>query len=74
MSFIQRLICSIVPKRIAHEIESESRGWKLTCDDCGASQSVWDAGGVRWKSKGAPRVKVQCAGCRQVSWHGMARR
>ena len=73
MSFIQRLVCTIVPKRIADEIESESREWKLTCAGCSASRSVWEAGGIRWKAKGLPVTRTLCAGCGQVTRHDIAR-
>ncbi len=65
MTFIQKLILSLFPKRAA-DIEADSRRWVLTCPNCGHIQSVWDIGGVRYKafSKGK-WTGIRCLNCKQ---------
>jgi hypothetical protein len=67
MTGIQRLCKLIFPKRLAAEMESESKSWMLTCE-CGFSQSIWDMGGVRYKGKGNPRTFLKCPGCKERKW------
>ncbi len=69
MTFIQKLILSLFPKRAA-DIEADSRNWVLTCPKCRHVQSVWDIGGVRYKafSKGK-WTGIRCLNCKQ--WHMM---
>jgi len=64
MGLIQRAMCAILPKRPREAMEAESRQWIIRCLTCGAKQSVWEAGGVRWGaySKGK-RTMIWCRRC-----------
>lgn len=68
MTYLQKLIVSIVPGKWAHSIEEESRLWMIRCS-CGYERSVWDAGGIRWKAAGKERRYLRCERCGQRSWH-----
>ena len=73
MSRIQRFIIALVPRSWAASMEAESRTWMMRCA-CGHERSVWDAGGIRWKAAGNPRVRQGCAQCGQITWHTIYRR
>jgi len=68
MGILQRLITSFVSKGTAQALEAESRKWMLQCP-CGAEQSIWAIGGIRYKAYGAPRVWRRCAKCGKRKWH-----
>lgn len=70
---LQRLLTAVLPERLAASVEEESRAWIMRCPE-GHEQSVWEAGGVRWKAAGEPRVKVLCKACGQVVWHTLHKR
>jgi hypothetical protein len=42
MSFLQRTLTAIVPRRWAEGMEAESRSWMLHCKVCGLERSVWE--------------------------------
>ncbi len=67
-SFVQRLVLSLIPKSWGESIKAESRAWIMRCP-CGHEQSVWDAGGIRWKAAGRPQRLLQCPACGQRKWH-----
>jgi hypothetical protein len=67
MSGTQKLITRLVPRRWAESMEAESRTWMMRCP-CGHEQSVWEAGGIRWKAAGNPRRRARCPGCGEVTW------
>jgi hypothetical protein len=73
MSFIQRLITSIVPASWAEAMEAESRAWLARCEACGREASFWDLGGIRWKAAGAPRRRLYCSACARATWHQLRR-
>lgn len=62
MSFTQRLVYAIFPKRWAAAMEAESRRWIMVCP-CGRETSIWDAGGVRYKAVGNPKRLYRCPQC-----------
>jgi hypothetical protein len=66
MSFRQKLLMAIVPRRWADEMEAESRSWMLRCKVCGLERSVWEMGGVRWKAAGCPSRRRHCPRCGQT--------
>lgn len=68
MSFTQRLFTAILPRRWAESMESESRAWMMQCP-CGYEISVWEAGGIRYKAAGNPRVRRRCPECESRTWH-----
>ena len=53
MSWFQRLMKSVMPRKWFAAAEAESRLWMICCP-CGAEKSIWDAGGMRWKGSGKP--------------------
>jgi rRNA maturation endonuclease Nob1 len=73
MTRIQRLALLLLPKRLAGEIETESRAWHLRCTGCGEEVSVWDVGGVRFKAKGNPRYRRACVHCGTTTRHDMVK-
>jgi predicted RNA-binding Zn-ribbon protein involved in translation (DUF1610 family) len=75
MTLIQKLVTSLAPKRIAEEMEAESRDWKMICPQCGHVRSVWDAGGIRWKARSVGKRMLQrCPGCGKNVWAKVERR
>ena len=36
-------------------MEAESRQWMMQCPNCNFERSVWEMGGVRWKSAGSQK-------------------
>jgi ribosomal protein L37E len=66
---IRRFILWLFGRRLAAEIETESRQWIMRCRQCGEEISVWDAGGIRWKAKGSPTRRMRCRSCGQATWH-----
>lgn len=74
MSFIQRLLTGIVPRRWAEDMEAESRSWTLGCQVCGWERSVWEMGGIRWKAAGRPSRLMHCPRCDKITWHRLYRK
>ena len=74
MSFGQQLLRAIVPRRLAEEIETESRSWMVRCNTCELECSVWEVGGVRWKAAGRPSRLVHCPRCGRAPRHTLHRR
>ncbi|MGD9646001.1 MAG: hypothetical protein AB7U73_09825 [Pirellulales bacterium] len=72
MSFAQRFVKLVLPARWATAIERESRQWMMRCG-CGHETSVWDAGGIRYKSAGKPRRLARCPHC-GLTWHRLEKR
>jgi len=73
LSVTQRLLRAILPSGWFQQMEAESRAWIMTCSQCGAEQSVWDAGGVRWKAKGQRMFHARCVSCGRVTAHSVNR-
>lgn len=69
MSGIQRFLQAILPKKLAADMEAESRRWMIRCPHCGAERSYWESGGIRWKAAGNPRLYRRCPQCGRRSWH-----
>lgn len=67
MSPTQRFFKAILPRSWFAAIEAESRRWLLHCR-CGASQSIWDAGGLRYKGTRKKSIYICCQECGQWSW------
>lgn len=71
MSGTQRFLLRVLPWW-AKAMEAESREWLSSCD-CGATFSVWDAGGVRFKAKGDAVAAMRCPACGTVARRPLAR-
>lgn len=63
MSWVQRLITGLLPRKWAAAIEADSRAWVMTCQTCGYETSVWDAGGIRFAAAGHPVRRFRCPNC-----------
>ncbi len=68
LTFIQKAMKTILPKRWADDMEADSKSWIAHCP-CGHSISIWDLGGIRWKAKGNPRAWIKCRKCGKASFH-----
>ena len=66
MSFVQRLVTSIVGKETAARIQAESESWYVTCPNCQTETSIWALGGIRYKAKSSgKKTSVKCHACGQ---------
>jgi hypothetical protein len=72
-SVIQRIMMRILPRAWAEDMRADSLNWMLRCSR-GHERSVWEAGGIRWRAYGRPRVWTRCPECGQGSWHTFHRR
>ncbi len=71
MTLIQKLVLTLLPKRWSQAIQAESQSWLLRCTVCGATRSVWDAGGIRYKAASVgKRTMGWCAQCGR--WRALA--
>ena len=55
-------------KRFASEekfeaMKQESLLWGFTCKNCSTWSSIWEIGGIRYKAKGNPRMRIKCPEC-----------
>ncbi|MCR8722781.1 hypothetical protein [Frigidibacter sp. ROC022] len=64
MPRLRSVILTVMPPRWRAEAQRESRQWMATCRSCGHEQSIWDHGGLRWKSAGQPGMLLVCPDCR----------
>ena len=73
MSWIQRVFRAVLPRRWAADMEASTRQWVLRCG-CGRTISLWDAGGIRWRSAGKPKTItwLRCPDC-GISRHSLER-
>ncbi len=74
MNSVQKIITSMAPRKWAAEMEAESRSWLMRCDACGFEQSLWEAGGIRWKSAGNPSRLMKCPQCGKSSMQKLYRK
>lgn len=63
MTGIQKFFMKVLPKKWADDMRAESERWIMTCEGCGRSKSVWEAGGIRWKA--ASKGKSMIAFCKE---------
>lgn len=70
-SWLQRLVLAFVSPATARDMEAHSRAWQLVCSACGGRTSVWDAGGIRWKSTRGSKTYtwIRCSACGQRTRH-----
>jgi hypothetical protein len=74
MTRIQKFFKTVLPNSWAESMEKESREWLMKCLDCGLEQSVWEAGGIRWKASGRKQTKSYCEKCDFLTWHEIYRK
>jgi hypothetical protein len=64
MTLIQKFFMAVLPRKWAEDMRRESHEWRIRCTGCGASRSVWDVGGMRWKARSAGKLTlVHCSHC-----------
>ena len=69
MTGVQKFFCNILPGKWFEDMKSESMRWHYRCLTCGATKSVWDAGGIRWKAASyKKRQLVSCSHCHAMKW------
>ncbi|MEW5738217.1 MAG: hypothetical protein AB1938_04790 [Myxococcota bacterium] len=69
MSLIHWLV-SKLPRKLAEDMERESRAWKFICPTCDLRTSVWEMGGVRYKAASrGKRTFARCPRCNAFKWH-----
>jgi hypothetical protein len=73
MSGIQRLAKALLPESLSADMEAHSRQWKVMCQTCGTSVSIWDLGGIKYKAVGQSRTVRRCRKCGKVRWHIVTR-
>lgn len=69
MSLIQRLILSIVPRKLGEAMEKDSRLWFIRCLTCGSEVSIWDIGGIRYRAAGESWTLRRCPKCSRIRCH-----
>jgi transposase-like protein len=60
---LRRFILWFMPEAMKKAAEANSRAWLSTCKHCGAENSVWDIGGIRYKAAGEFMTRVKCQNC-----------
>jgi hypothetical protein len=68
MSFIQKILRFILPSKVFAAIEAGTRQWLAECP-CGHKRDYFEAGGIRYKACGNPRVLLECPNCRKATMH-----
>ena len=66
MSFIQKFLKIVLPKKIFQKIKEDSEKWFYVCE-CGFEKSLWEVGGVRFLAY--PRKKITlgfCPKCQKI--------
>ena len=67
-SLMQRWLVTLLPKSWAESMEKESKEWKVICP-CGAKDTIWDIGGIRWKARAHKKTSyVVCRTCGEGAW------
>lgn len=67
MTFIQKLVTTLLPASWSRAIRHESQRWLLRCPSCNTVRSVWEIGGIRFKATSTgKRVRVWCPHCEQA--------
>ena len=70
MSFLQKMVLGLAPRKWAAGVEAESRAWMARCP-CGFVASFWDLGGIRWKAAGNDFRYLHCPHCGKSTWHAV---
>jgi hypothetical protein len=64
MTLIQKFFSTVLPQKWADDMRAESQRWRIRCCSCGASRSLWDAGGIRWKAASVGKQTLaHCSRC-----------
>ncbi len=55
---------ALLPQKWGRSMRASSEGWRICCRTCGASRTVWQAGGIRWGAASTSKRKlVYCSQC-----------
>ena len=68
LSGIQKFIRIFVSEATFAAIEAESKLWTMKCPNGNHERSIWEMGGIRYKSAGNPRMYRNCLNCGQTNW------
>lgn len=60
---LRGVIMWFMPAGMKKAAEADSRAWAGECKHCGAINSIWDLGGIRYKASGEPTMRIKCRGC-----------
>lgn len=64
----------LMPGKMKQAAEIESRLWIARCKHCGADNSIWDFGGLRYGASGRPTKLLKCPKCRRHGAHTFEKR
>lgn len=65
---LRGFIMWFMPAEMKKAAEADSRAWVGACRQCGATNSIWDLGGIRYKAAGEPTMRVKCPKCGAISF------
>jgi len=68
MSFPQKLLATILPKRAFEAIQKGTQKWCITCQ-CGHERDLWEAGGIRYGALGNKYGFKFCNSCSKFRRH-----
>lgn len=68
MTVYRKIFIALMPAAWARDMREESQRWMMRCT-CGHEISVWDAGGVHWKTSCNPVCLLSCPKCGSVKPH-----
>ena len=66
---LRGVIMAFMSGDMKKKVEADSRTWIGLCRNCGATNSIWDVGGMRYKAAGRKHARVKCPKCGQMSSH-----
>lgn len=71
---IQKIVKFFSSKEKFAAIEKETKEWKFTCSSCSTTHNFWELGGVRYKAKGEPMVRIKCPNCSETAMQKVYRK
>lgn len=66
---LRGFIMGFMSDDMKRKVEADSRKWIGQCRNCGAANSIWDIGGIRYKAIGRKHTRVKCLKCGKFSFH-----
>ena len=73
MASARDIILALMPRGWRASAEAATRAWQVTCPSCGAADSLWNLGGLRWKASGSKSWLRRCGACGKTGWHTITR-
>jgi hypothetical protein len=74
MSTFQRLFLALMPRKLAEDMEKDSRLWHIRCLTCRHEVSIWDIGGIKYRAYGRSRTLRTCTKCGRIRCHEVYRK